>query len=178
MLSTTYIAYAIASVGIFTVYMAAMHVFRSSTLKQKVNNVAEPGFGGTEEDEAPSALAEAARQVLHYFKIDASGQRELNTALTRAGFTSPHATTYYLFARYALQPFALLIAIHLTYKAFFVPDRTVSHMLSYLLMAAIATLIGLRGAQIFVQNSKAKRHQALMDSFPEMLDLMLVCIES
>jgi tight adherence protein C len=175
--SPTYIAYAIAAVGIFTLYMAVMHVFRKGGFTQKVKSAAESGML-QEDAEEQSAFAEFAAEALKFFKIDVLSQRELALTLTRAGFTSEHASTYYLFARYAIQPLFLLIAIYLTYKAFFVPEPSISHMLSYLLASGIFVLGGLRGAQIFVENSKTKRAQTLSESFPEMLDLMLVCIES
>lgn len=175
--STTYIAYAIIAVGIFTVYMALMHIFRTNLLRQKFKGVTDANTAEDEENER-SAFAEFCEKALKVMKVDASGQRDLAVTLARAGITSPHATTYYLFFRYVVQPFALLMAIDAMYGALFTPGYTASDIFMDLLVSGFYTLIGLKGTQIFIQNRKDKRHKALLDAFPEMLDLMLVCIES
>lgn len=175
----TYIAYAIVAVGIFTVYMAIMHVFRSSKLSQKVKSVSAEGLMHTiEETEEPSAFLDFCEKALKILKIDASGQRNLAITLARAGFTSPNAVTYYLFFRYIAQPFVLLMAIKTTYETFFQSDINYGNIISGLFVTLIYTTLGLHGTQLFVENRRNKRNQALLDAFPEMLDLMLVCIES
>lgn len=175
----TYVAYAIIAVGIYTVYMAVMHVFRASALKNRVRGVMEPGPGQEEPEEAEaSAFAEFCEKALKLLKINAGGQRDLAIILARAGIASPHATTYYLFFRYVMQPFAMLMAIRTVYVSFFTGSNTSMEMLFGLLVATFYTAVGLKGTDLYIENRKAKRHQALMQSFPEMLDLMLVCIES
>jgi tight adherence protein C len=178
MFSTAYVAYAIVAVGIFTVYMAVMHVFRSNQLSIRVKSVVDPNFAQEEEIEEPSAFLEFCEKALKILKIDASSQRDLAITLARAGITSPNATTYYLFFRYVMQPFAMLMAIKTTYETFFVDEVTPANVTTGLFVVAVYTVAGLRGTQIFIENRKAKRNQALLDAFPEMLDLMLVCIES
>lgn len=178
-LNPVYIGYAIFTVVIFTLYMAIMHSFRSSNkLSQKVKSVAEPGHFGEAGEEEASAIAQLCERVLKILKIDASTQRDLTITLSRAGLTSPNAITYYLFFRYVIQPFALLLAIDTVYGAFFTPTYDSTDTVIDLCMAAFYAYIGLRGTELFVENRKNKRHKSLTLAFPEMLDLMLVCIES
>ncbi len=178
MLNTTYIAAAIIAVTIFTLYMAVMHIFRANKLTQKVKSVIDPNLVSEEEVEESSPFAEFCEKALKFFKVDATGQRDLSVTLQRAGITSDHAVTYYLFFRYVVQPVALFMAITNTYSAFFTEGYTGSDIFTSLLVAGFYLLMGLRGTDIYIQNRKSKRHKKLLEAFPEMLDLMLVCIES
>jgi tight adherence protein C len=179
MLSTAYISYAILSVVIFTVYMAAMHIFRASSLTKKVRSVAD-NFVQMEDDEPEqeSTWAALAEGILKYLKIDDSGRKEISVMLARAGITSEYGVTYFLFCRYIIQPIALVLALKAMVNAVFGDLDTTSKIAFELFKCLLFTIIGLRGTQLYVQNRRQKRHQSLTQAFPEVLDLMLVCIES
>lgn len=177
MLSDTYIAYAILAVGVFTVYMALMHVFRASKLTKKVKTITD-NFQLEDEDEEESAWAALAENILKALKIDASGKKEVALMLARAGITSDNAVTYYLFFRYVVQPFALVAALHAMVKAVFGEGLSTGEIGYELLKSLIFTVIGLRGTRLYIENRRQRRHQTMTAAFPEVLDLMLVCIES
>ncbi|NBO17963.1 MAG: type II secretion system F family protein [Proteobacteria bacterium] len=178
MLSTTYIANAIFAVGIFTIYMAIMHVFRSGTMKKKVRDVAVSFQPGVEEEEGESAWAVFAESTLKALKVDDSGKKEIGIMLSRAGITSENAVTFFLFFRYVVQPIFLVLALHAMIQAVFGSHENMYQVSFQLFKSFLFTVLGLRGTQIYVENCRQKRQQALLQAFPEVLDLILVCIES
>ena len=180
MFSSAYIAHAVIAVGIFTLYMAIMHAFRASNFKKKVRDVAgmQPGLMADEEESEDSAWAAFAETTLKALKIDDSGKREIGISLARAGITNENAVTYFLFCRYVLQPIFLVIALHSMIQAVFGGHDNSYTVAFHLFKSCLFTLFGLRGTQMYVENRRQKRQQAMTRSFPEVLDLVLVCIES
>lgn len=182
MYNSTYYAYAIMAVGIFTVYMAIVHAVKSSKLfKKSISTMEIAGMEmpiEQEEGDDESALVVIAEHILKLLKVDESGKKELGQMLSRAGITSDNAVTYYLFFRYVMQPIALLIALHAISKAVFGDHENTSAVLFQVVVSFFFTFIGLRGTQLFVENRRQKRQQTIVQAFPEVLDLMLVCIES
>lgn len=179
MFNNEYISYAIIAVGIFTVYMAFMHLFRSNKMQTRVRNVADPSLAVDEaEEKTTPAFAQFCENTLKVFKIDADSDKELHISLARAGMTSEYGATYFLFFRYIVQPLALLMAIYIVLGTAMRDHATMGDVLTDFFMAGFFALIGLKGTIMYVENRKKKRQALLLHSFPEVLDLLLVCIES
>lgn len=178
MLSQNYIAFSIVAVGIFTIYMAIIHLFKANKLTLKVRSMAEADRPQQTEENKYTHFSDFCTHVVGLFNLQNLTPRNLPTRLTRAGINSPNATNYYLFCRYVLQPLALLMAIYSMYRTFFIGTPSFTSILTGLIITGLYTLAGLKGTELFIENRKSKRHQALNNAFPEMLDLLLVCIES
>ena len=125
-------------------------------------------------DEENSELAKTLGGLLSTFGINIKKQeKQLSLKFTQAGIHSPDATIYYLAARYIGIPLGLLLAFYL----FMIPATGPMRMLN-VVVAIVAIIVGAFGSNLYIQNRKQKRQHVLTRSFPDALDLLLVCVES
>jgi tight adherence protein C len=176
-MSSDYIVYALIAVGIFTAYMAVVHIFRRDRLRERLQMAAGDAYG-MDDDEPEPVSAIFCENVLALLGVDIRNQKELSVQLAQAGVRSPHAVAYFLFFKRIVQPVLLVIGGLLFLKVLL---STGLPMLAKLLNFSLALLLlvtGLFGANLYVTNRRQRRQQLLLRSFPEALDLLLVCIES
>ncbi len=177
MFSPTYLAFAIISVVIFTMYMSVVHlIFFTSKLKHRVKASVAGAYGVETEEEVPPIFAVFCEWILKQFKINAVS-KEISIWMSRAGIESPYAVSYYIFFTRIMQPIILLLGLFVLYKTFNVAGGILD-ILIYLIVTICFIIGGLRGAKIYINNLRTKRTEKLISSFPEMLDLLLVCIEA
>lgn len=175
-----YLSYALIAVGIFTAYMALVNIFRRDRMKDRLHAVAGGGSFAPEEDEIPSVFAGFCRGVLFLIGVDPKGQKELAMLLAQAGVRSPNAVTYFLFFKRIVQPLLFIIGGFLFLQVILTSSHNMPALAKSLrlLIALLMLVIGLFGANLYVTNRKQRRQKILLRSFPEALDLLLVCIES
>lgn len=177
MLSNAYISFAIVAVGIFTAYMALLHM---ASLFNRFRNRGKGGldaaFAVDGVEEEPPASAQFCEWALSLIKIDPATQKEVSIRLSRAGLDSPYATTYFLFFTRIFQPILAIAGMYVLFTSF--KGAGILDILMNLIIALVVIVIGMRGASLYVDNARNKRLTVLIDSFPETLDLLLVCIES
>jgi pilus assembly protein TadC len=90
-----------------------------------------------------------------------------------AGIRSPDAPIYYLAYQYIASPLLLLLALVFLLSGPENPNRAMDMVLGLIL-----AVFALFGHKLYIKNRIDKRQKELTRSFPDMLDLMLVCIES
>ena len=105
-----------------------------------------------------------------------ANQKDLSMWLSRAGLESPYAPSYYLFFTRIVQPVFLVLGLITLLTQ--IKGGSLMNALFYVIITGCFVVMGLRGAKIYVENLRQKRTAKLVSSFPEMLDLLLVCIES
>lgn len=183
MMSIHYIAYAMIALGVFTFYMAVMNMFRTRRSRaQTYYQTTVSPVSEIEEllDQEASDLARWCEKILSKFKRDSILLPKLRKSAARklmmAGITSPNAIIYFLFFKRFLQPILLLIGIFFSFRVLHV-EGTIDFLL-YCLLALAFLVTGIKGADMYVSNARQKRVQLLTYSFPEIMDLLLVCIES
>ncbi len=101
-----------------------------------------------------------------------AGARKLETRFANAGIDSPDAPIYYMF-------FQRIGAIVLLFVALFFFSNANPH--NKLLMYMIGTMtlaLAAFGPKLYLQNMIDKRKKILQRSFPDTLDLLLICVES
>jgi len=172
-----YFSYALIAVGVFTVYMAALGLLRKNKNKmraQKVdasNNMEEPNG----ESESLVALLEKFLIVLG---INTNKQKAISAQLARAGINGKKAVVYYLFFQRIIQPIIFVIGLWIVVKMFAIDHKEISDDPTSLLLAFIFIVIGGLGTKLYIDNKNEKRKVVLIKTFPEALDLMLICVES
>ncbi|TRW17306.1 type II secretion system F family protein [Glacieibacterium frigidum] len=92
--------------------------------------------------------------------------------LVQAGFLQPHAPRVYMLARVGL---TLLLPI--LGAAWMLTDAKVQPLKLYLVIGGLA-VAGLYAPGIYVGNRVKSRAKAILNGFPDTLDLMLVCVEA
>ncbi len=125
-------------------------------------------------DREKSEQAQSMERLMNSFGIDVDGAlKKLKSQFMRAGIQSPDAPIYYLF----FQRIASIVVVAIG-LLFFTANAS---GLVYVLFALIGTIIivlGLFGPYLYLKNMILKRAQVLENSFPDALDLLLVCVES
>ncbi|QDM39617.1 type II secretion system F family protein [Altererythrobacter sp. TH136] len=97
----------------------------------------------------------------------------LTALLKQAGFTSPSATRIYTLVRLMLIFVLPLGYIVLAYSS----DEPVSFLKVYFIGSVLA-LVGLYLPNLYVRARADRRKEAIINGFPDCLDLLLVCVES
>ena len=122
----------------------------------------------------PSPRAQSFAKILRTMGINTDeAVRKLDLTFARAGMNSPDAPIYYLFFQRVGALGLLMVALFLFLGA--------AHSDNKLLMysvALIVAVIGLFGPKLYIQNITDKRKKILQRSFPDTLDLLLICVES
>lgn len=175
-----YVIYAIIAVGIFTAYMAIVNIFRADRMKKRVHSAGGGAYplGMGEEEEAPPMTAMLCENLVKLTGVEPQLQKDVTLQLGQAGIQSPHAVWYYLFFKRFIQPLLLVLGGFFFLKMLLSTQMTGMSRLLTLLIAMIFLVIGMFGAKLYVTNKKQRRQGILLHSFPEVLDLLLVCIEA
>lgn len=125
-------------------------------------------------DEEKNGFAKIGESFLGLIGINArEREKELQLPFIRAGIYSPNAVGYF----YAFRVIALPICLLIAYVLFTGHGEGMIRKLQ-LLMAFTIPLLGWYGPNIYLSNAKQKRQKILTRSFPDTLDLILVCVES
>lgn len=131
----------------------------------------EPSVGLNGE---PSPRAQALVKLLHAMGINTEiAVRKLDLSFARAGVNSPDGPIYYLFFQRIGALGLLMVALFL-----FMSAAQSDHKLLMYCVAMIVAVIALFGPKLYLQNMIDKRKKILQRSFPDTLDLLLICVES
>jgi tight adherence protein C len=160
---------AFLSVGALT-FVIGQYVRSAEQFRRRL-----PVAAGTGDGDARSESAFGALVAQHFdeqrYGIDGALKRRLKLQLLRAGFFSPLAIRYYVFARLCavvVPPSILFIAV----KAFAPEHSPVIDTV----MASIAAGVGILGPDAYLsrrQGALVREHRLI---FPDLLDLLTVCV--
>lgn len=115
------------------------------------------------------------KDLVERFKLsDWLGTEDAKTKLTQAGLRGQRAEYGFLVFR-MLAPIAFVVLSGL--YLFAVDDFGTSPIMRVVLIM-IAAYIGIKAPEIYLSNLRAKRQLSLRRSWPDALDLMLICVES
>jgi tight adherence protein C len=102
-----------------------------------------------------------------------TNQERLSQTMRAAGFKSPAAPKIYTLVRLCMIFLLPLAYVVLAFNSAEPP----SFMKTYLVCTGLA-LLGLMGPTLFIRARADRRKEAIVNGFPDCLDLMLVCVES
>lgn len=175
---------ALVSVLAFTAYMAADIFFgkkkQSEHLSERIMGE-EQRFSMDQGDEAllsleekKSPLALTLSGLLRMVGVDVdSATEKLKARMQHAGIASVDAPIFYLFA----QRIGSVIIIFLSVPMF-LSDATGTALVKNIILGALMVFLGVFGPYLLIENRVQKRKKTLLRSFPDALDLLLVCVES
>lgn len=194
-MSTTVIIAIFIGLVCFVLSQAAFRMMESkSAAKQRLEEMkrsSAPRFGDAAGgDDAPwntpatemtlepnySPLAVALRGLLSAVLINADRHRKEKALLYyRAGFTSPNHPIYFLAFQTFVGPFLIALSLY-----FFFGKEAATGLATAMnvIVGSMVLIAGLMGPRMLLKNSRAKREKKLTNSFPDMLDLLLVCVET
>lgn len=177
----TVLAFIAALAAIFTLVMPYL---RQDQLGARLKVVAarrdELKFQArTERDSRKSKLRPTAKTYMQDV-VDRFDLRKLlespetRIALARAGFRGQSALVTFLFFRLVM-PVIVFIG---SFLYLLITDNFEGNMVAKLAVSLGAAGIGFYLPNVYVQNLTSKRQQAIGRSFPDALDLLLICVEA
>ncbi|MEM8986548.1 MAG: type II secretion system F family protein [Pseudomonadota bacterium] len=141
-------------------------------LRQKQREELSKKSGSTLRTQSPANFVRNTVEKLNLRELlDEGGARK---KLMMAGFRGQGPVLTYMFFRFAM-PFMTSIAVLIYLYA--VSDFGLAPM-ARLGVTFGAFVIGFYLPNVYVENVIAKRQEAIMQSFPDALDLLLICVES
>jgi tight adherence protein C len=164
---------AAASVAIFGAFgrrMAVRGEFGKLTADQARPDVSQ-GLRSGELAGAWSRLAKVIEDA--GLNLSDSNEERLSQHMRAAGFNSPAAPRIYTLVRLVMIFVLPLGYVLLAYNS----GEPPSFLRLYVIGTSLA-LVGLFGPWLFVQARADRRKEAIINGFPDCLDLMLVCVES
>jgi len=189
MSSTALIIPAIVAIVVFLIYMVVIQFFgKQETVRDRMQRMTlgeTNNFAATQQqaeadqgdplysEQEYSGLGVLFHSLLNLIGVDVEDFRKKSQLrFYRAGLNSPNAAIYYLFFKRIGMVIFLIIAVILVLT---VADN--NKMLHYA-VAVILVVLAFFGADMYIQNERTKREKILQRSFPDALDLLLVCVES
>lgn len=185
LLNSAYFLPALIFVIVFTAYMAIdALLFRKSQVEQlerKTSDIDYSGSGAYAEqasenesligmDKTPTGMAATFAGLMRSMGINVDEQvEEVRKDTSRAGMNSVNAPYIVLFMRRVGNFVIAAIGALMLLSA--------NEMIDYAL-AIIVLVLGLFGTNLYVKNNAQKREKVLLRSFPDTLDLLVVCVES
>ena len=118
--------------------------------------------------------AELLKTLVDRFNLkDLFEAKELRSLLNRGGFRNPNAATMFISA--SLAGPVVLPALVYFYLTATMPHLETARLIFAILAAAGA---GYYAPRLFVGNAASKRQKAMTRSFPDALDLLVICVEA
>jgi tight adherence protein C len=164
----------------FIIYKIGMSFSAQDKIsKKRVNSLIETDEAFVEIQDnfnhEKSGLAKFLEGFAAPLRGNAIQQEELKFKMYRAGAKSPDASSYYLFFKaYGWIPGTLALVAFYLFSGKFQGGIHYAVILIGLLWWTLLTF----GANLWLKNSSQKRQLILGRSFPDSLDLLLVCVES
>ncbi len=177
-------AFVIALIAGFLVLVLSQFIFSvlaGNPGKEKINTLAEemgqyndPQMGSDtpiifEGELTPTA--QVMQKILEGFGFDMAKYRhEKGMLYYQAGYQSASAPVYFVYFKWVAQPVIGLLAIYLILQE--------NATLDIQIAGFIFALLAVKGADLILENNKKKRQKRLQNSFPDAIDLLLVCVET
>ncbi|WP_338468483.1 type II secretion system F family protein [Novosphingobium sp. ZN18A2] len=124
-----------------------------------------------ENDTAWSRIAAAVEKA--GLNLTDTNDERLTKRLRAAGFSSPAAPRVFTLVR-----LVMLIVLPLSYVSLSYFSGNPPSFLKLYLIGSLLALLGLYLPNIYVQARADRRKEAIVNGFPDCLDLLLVCVES
>lgn len=121
-----------------------------------------------------TGAAQFGEQLMRMIGKDVKAtEKTMQMRFIQAGIDSPNAVAYFYLFRFFMLPLAFMVSFSL----YNTPAQGMEHTL-YMMGVAGVPLLAWYLPNIYLKNSKQKRQKVLQRSFPDTLDLILVCVES
>lgn len=173
---SNYFTYALIVVAVFTAYMAFVRLFSKDRIQQRAQEIAEAL--PEQDDRGLGVVATIMKQLLFLTGVNLARQRTSILQLSKAGYNSQRALVYFLFFRRFIQPFFLFIGGYMLFHVFAISRSEPSEHGAMIITAFLLVITGSYGATLFLTNQSQKRTKELIRTFPDALDLILICVES
>lgn len=147
---------------------------RLKSVKARRVELREAYSGFSKKGDMDASSIRMMRNAVSRFQMEAMLEDDtLKLKLAQAGYRSRKAAVIYVFSRLAGPPILTLLTI-----LFFVTDPDGFEFPRHLMIAACVGGAGFFLPNLLLTNAKQKRQAEMMRAYPDMLDLMVICVES
>jgi tight adherence protein C len=166
---------AVAAVGYFVAQtVAARQLARRRLLEGAASGAATPTMGSLRAERVESAWLKLVNSIERRgLSLVDTKDAALRQRLIAAGYTATYAPRVYTLLR-----LALIIALPLLVLFYFWVRGSSPSMMNLYFSLVVAAAMGLYLPAVFIRAKADRRQQALVNAFPDALDLMLVCVEA
>jgi tight adherence protein C len=155
-----------------TVFVVGQYVATQMRIQQRI-------AGASPETQVAAHIGSSLDAfVIKYFEekrfgVDSSMRAKLRRDMVRAGFFRPDVINYYIF-------FRLFAAVMLPMVAYLLVEQYMANHEWYakLGLVAVAILLGVAGPDAYIARRQRMLLQKYRIAFPDMLDLMVVCVDA
>lgn len=176
MFISNYFTYALIAVAVFTVYMAFVRLFSKDRIQQRAQEIAEAL--PEQDDRGLGVVGTIMKQFLILTGVNLAKQRTSILQLSKAGYNSQRALVYFLFFKRFIQPVSLFIGGYILFHVFVISRGPAGDHGALLITGFLLIIMGSYGATLFLTNQSQKRTKELIRTFPDALDMILICVES
>ncbi len=176
-----YLSFALLAVGIFTAYLALANLLSRDRNRLRAKQIAEENYNLELAGEYGGKIQPLALTLKPFlFLVGANPDKQHDTVklLAKAGYHSKSSLVYFLFFQRIIQPVLVVIGFAILLKLVIFNQSEISKHLALFLSGLLLAVLGIYGGKLFISNSVAKRTKELKRTFPDALDLMLICVES
>ncbi|MBR0939086.1 type II secretion system F family protein [Bradyrhizobium jicamae] len=154
------------------VFVAGQYVTREMKVQQRIS------LPLRDRESAPRAFDSLNSVVLKYFnekrfKVEGPARTKLRQELLRAGFFHPNAINYYIVWR-----LGLVVALPILGYLVTLLLMSDSNPLAKLGLVVVLTIIGIFGPDAYISRRTRKLADEYATTFPDLLDLMVVCVDA
>lgn len=181
MLLSNYIIYGIIIIAVFTLYMAIIGLLGKDKIQERAKNIGGAGakkYVDSENADEKTTFSAFCEQAISAVGIDANKQSEVAAQLAAVGLRGHNALVCFLFFQRIVQPALLSIGLIIVVGTFGIANKTIAEAPIALILSFIFVAAGAVGSKLFIDKRKEKRQKIIIKTFPEALDLMLICVES
>jgi tight adherence protein C len=171
---TQYLSYALIALAVFTVYIAGVGLFRRDRNQLRAKEIESQA----QLPEGETLLSTLLEKFLTTLGINVREYDATSVQLAKAGISGRANVVYFTFFKRIIQPFLLVIGLVILVKLLLIDHAPVKEHLALVLTALLLAVIGALGGKLYLDNLNEKRKKILVKTFPEALDLMLICVES
>lgn len=181
--STLLIPFIVSMVVIVVVIGLFTQSQNKHSIEKRIKKIAQDTAAGGHDEayknfddygDTQSGMATLMERTLSSLRVDpAKEEQAIAMRFAQAGIRNPNAAIYYVFMKKLGLPIAMVIAILLMLgesKGFL--------QVAIIIIALVVIFMGYKGADLYLKNRKDKRQFILQRSFPDGLDLILVCVEA
>ncbi|HEX2841924.1 type II secretion system F family protein [Hyphomicrobium sp.] len=187
LISPQFLATILAAVAVFaTILSVVMPILARDQMNQRMRVMAlerdklrSQRLADLTKERGPTKLRRTPKgfmqQIVDRFDLRSQfDNEELRNKLKMAGLRGEAPLVAFMFFRAAAPPLAFIVA--LIYLFFIAKIEASTNM--KLLYAVLAAAAGYYLPNIFIENLAQKRQQAIKITFPEALDMLLICVQS
>jgi tight adherence protein C len=164
----TVLAFGAVATGVFVI---GQFVATQARVRQRI-------AGGRQAQVRPSVASNLGELVSTFFDekrfgVEGSARVKLRRDLVRAGYFRAHAINYYIFAR-------IVTVVIVPSAGYLLTLQFLASAQWYLKLGvvAIAFLLGVLIPDAWIARRQRKLHQGFRIAFPELLDLLVVCVDA